>query len=117
MTPSQDPGVAAFGPPVALRGVVRYGGALAQRGYRLNAFLVAISRRENRAAYLQDETAAMARAGLSAEERALVERRDYPGMLAYGVNIYAVVKAGYVFGSTLMEIGAQMRGAPAGGTV
>jgi protocatechuate 4,5-dioxygenase alpha chain len=112
VTPVADRAAAAFGPAVALRGVVRYGGALAQRGFRLNAFLVGISRRENRDAYLRDEEAAMAAAGLDAHERALVRSRDYEGMLAYGVNIYAVVKAGYVFGATLMEIGRQMRGEP-----
>jgi len=110
VTAVADNGAAAFGPAVALRGVVRYGGALAQRGYRLNAFLVTVSRRENREAFLRDEEAAMVAAGLQEEERALVRRRDYPGMLAWGVNIYAVVKAGYVFGATLMEIGRQMRG-------
>lgn len=112
MTIAADTQPAAFGPAVALRGVVRYGGALAQRGYRLNAFLVAISRRENREAFLRDEEAAMAAAGLGDEERELVRRRDYVGMLAWGVNIYAVVKAGYVFGATLMEIGRLMRGEP-----
>ena len=115
MTARVDPAAVAFGPAVALRGVVRYGGAVAQRGYRLNAFLVNISRRENREAYLRDEEAAMAAAALSEQERALVRQRDYPGLLAYGVNIYAVVKAGYVFGATLMEIGRQMRGEPAEG--
>lgn len=99
---------AAFGPPANLRGVVRYQGELAQRGYRLNRFLVDISQRGNRAAYLADEEGAMERAGLSAQERDLVRRRDFDGMLHHGVNVYALVKSGYVFGVSILEIGRAM---------
>jgi hypothetical protein len=108
VTGAVDGAGAVFGPAIALR-VVRYGGALAQRGYRLNSFLVCISRRENRDRYMQDEEAAMAAAALNDRELELLRARDYAGMLAYGVNIYAVVKAGYVFGATLLDIGKQMR--------
>lgn len=103
--------LALFGPAVALQGVVRYRGELAQRGYRLNRFLVDISQHGARQAYLQDEEAALAAAELSETERELIRRRDYPGMLAYGVNVYALAKAGYVFGDTLMAIGQGMRAA------
>ena len=100
---------ALFGPPAALTGVVRYRGELAQQGYRLNRFLVDISQHDNRQAYLADEEGAMARASLSDQERALIRARDYSGMLAYGVNVYALAKAGYVFGDTLLAIGQGMR--------
>lgn len=100
---------AYFGPSAMLTGVVPYLGELAQQGYRLNRFLVDLSQHQNRQAYLDDEGAAMALAGLSAHECALIRLRDYNGMLAYGVNIYALVKAGYVFGNTLLEIGSIMR--------
>lgn len=100
---------ALLGPAAALTGVVRYRGELAQQGYRLNRFLVDISQRENRQAYLDDEEAAMARAELSDHERNLIRTRDYCGMLDWGVNIYALAKAGYVFGDTLLAIGQAMR--------
>lgn len=100
---------ALFGPAATLTGVVRYRGELAQQGYRLTRFLVDISQQENRQPYLDDEEQAMARAQLSAHECTLIRQRDYNGMLAYGVNIYALAKAGYVFGNTLLEIGDIMR--------
>ncbi len=113
MSPSAHPDrQALFGPPAALTGVVRYRGELAQQGYRLNRFLVDISQHQNRQTYLADEEAAMERAGLSAHERTLVRQRSYNAMLTYGVNVYALAKAGYVFGDTLMAIGALMRQAP-----
>lgn len=104
--------VALFGPASALTGVVNYRGELAQKGYQLNRFLLDISQHQNRQAYLDDEEAAMERAQLTAHERHLLRTRDYNAMLAYGVNIYALAKAGYVFGNTLMEIGAVMQSAP-----
>lgn len=100
---------ALLGPCAVLTGVVPYRGELAQQGYRLNSFLVDISQHQNRQNYLDDEDAAMALAGLSAHECGLIRQRDYNGMLAYGVNIYALAKAGYVFGNTLLEIGGIMR--------
>jgi hypothetical protein len=109
--PAQADRLALFGPAAALQGVVRYRGELAQRGYRLNRFLVGISQHGAREPYLRDEEAAMAAAGLSEHERALVRARDYPGMLAHGVNVYALAKAGYVFGDTLLAIGQGMRAA------
>ena len=99
-----------FGPAADIPGVIRYRGELAQGGFRLNRFLVWISQRENREAYLDDEEGAMACWSLTEAERALVRARDYDGLMAAGVNIYAIAKSGYVFGATLLEIGARMRG-------
>lgn len=99
-----------FGPAAVIHGIVRYRGEIAQRALRLNRFLISISHRDRRDAYLADEEAAMQEWQLSESERELVRARDYSGLLAAGVNIYAIAKSGYVFGSTLLEIGASMRG-------
>ena len=99
-----------FGPVANLESAARYRGELAQGALRLNRFLVHISQRNNRDAYLIDEEAAMKEWGLSPSERELVRHRDYEGLLLAGVNIYAIAKSGYVFGATLLEIGAAMRG-------
>lgn len=108
MTDADDAG--PFGPPADIRGIVRYRGEFAQPALRLNRFLVHVSRRENRAAFLADEEGTMARWNLTDTERALVRRRDYAGLLAAGANVYAIAKSGHVFGATLVEIGAAMRG-------
>jgi protocatechuate 4,5-dioxygenase alpha subunit len=99
-----------FGPPADIVGVGRYHGELAQGALRLNRFLIHISQRGNRESYLADEEGAMQAWGLAASERELVLRRDFVGLLAAGVNIYAIAKSGYVFGATLLEIGGAMRG-------
>lgn len=111
MTAADDGGAdGPFGPPAHIPGIVRYRGELAQQALRLNRFLVHISQRDNREAYLADEETGMERWQLTPAERALVRQRDYAGLLAAGVNIYAIAKSGYVFGATLLEIGAAMRG-------
>lgn len=110
MKPAAAGADSLFGPPANIPGVIRYRGELAQGGLRLNRFLIWISQRENRDAYLADEEGAMARWSLSEDECALVRTRDYGGLMAAGVNIYAIAKSGYVFGATLLEIGAHMRG-------
>ena len=99
-----------FGPPAGIAGIVRFGGEHAQRGFRMNRFLVFISRRENREAFLADEEACMQAWHLDEDEVALVRSRDYRAMLHGGANVYAIAKAGYVFGDTLMDIGKCMRG-------
>jgi gallate dioxygenase len=98
-----------FGPPARIPGIVRFGGEHAQRGYRLNRFLVHIARPDNRATFLADEEAQMRAWQLTAAEADLVRRRDYNGLLHAGVNVYAIAKSGYVFGDTLIDIGKRMR--------
>lgn len=99
-----------LGPRAQLRGVIRYGGALASRGLRLTEFLVAISRPGQREAFLADEAGTLARFGLDEAEQALVRERDYAGLLEAGAHVYAVAKSGHAFGATLMDIGARLRG-------
>lgn len=99
-----------LGPRAHLRGVIRYGDALASRGLRLTGFLVAISQVGQREAFLADEAGTMARFGLNEAEQALVRARDYAGLLAAGAHVYAVAKSGHAFGATLMDIGARLRG-------
>lgn len=109
MSSAQD-GVGLFGPPAHIPGAGLYRGELAQQALQLNRFLVHASLRENRQRFLDDEEAEMARWGLPEAQRDLIRRRDYAGLLAAGVNIYALAKSGHVFGATLLDIGARMRG-------
>jgi len=99
-----------LGPRVPLRGQVQYTGEIARKGYRLTAFITSLTNPDNRARLRDDSEAYMASFGLSEEEAEMIRQRDCMGMFHYGVNIYAVAKAGTVLGVPLPEIGARMRG-------
>ena len=101
---------ALLGPTVPLRGLCRMTPQRAQRGYRLNGFLTGMRDPARRAAFRADAEASMAAAGLNAQERELVRRRDYEGMLDYGASVVAIGKAAAALGTTLMDRGALARG-------
>ena len=81
-----------------------------RRGYRLNKMCGSLCSPANREAFRQDEEAYMARFSLSEEEKALVRKRDFAGLIAAGTNIYFMLKIGSVTGNSLYRMGAQMRG-------
>ena len=70
----------------------------------------ALSQASRREAFRQDEEAFMSEYGLTDEEKQLVRKRDFPGLLAAGGNIYFLLKLGAVTGNGLYRMGAQMRG-------
>ena len=61
-------------------------------------------------AFQQDPVAYLESYGVSPEERRLVLERDWPGLLAAGVNIYVLTKLMAVTGTSLLQAGAAMRG-------
>lgn len=81
-----------------------------RRGLRLNRMCGSLCSPQNREAFKRDEEAYMARFGLSEEERDLIRRRDFAGMIHAGMNIYWMLKIGSVTGNSLYRMGAQMRG-------
>lgn len=80
------------------------------RCYRLNAFLHDLVSPEARAAFLADEECEFERAGLSTEERDLVRRRDWRGLIHYGAIFFVLEKLGAVLGVSNLHIYAAMRG-------
>jgi gallate dioxygenase len=80
------------------------------RAYRLNHFLHDLIVPELRASFLEDQEAAFERAGLSDEERDLVRRRDWRGLIRYGVIFFMLEKLGAVVGVSNLHIYAAMRG-------
>ena len=80
------------------------------QGYRLNKLCGSLCDPENRNAFKADEEAYMARFGLSEQERSLIRKRDFAGMIDAGMNIYWMLKMGAVTGNSLYRMGAQMRG-------
>ena len=80
------------------------------RAYRLNKFLHGMTRPDHRARFLADEEAAFEAAGLAPQERELVRRRDWRGLIHYGVIFFMLEKLGAVVGVSNLHIYAAMRG-------
>ncbi len=80
------------------------------KGYRLNRFLHSLVEPEARAAFRADEGKAMAAAGLSEEEQALIRHRDWRGLIHYGAIFFVLEKLAAVTGVSNLDIYASMRG-------
>jgi gallate dioxygenase len=80
------------------------------KAYRLNDFLHRLIEPAHRARFLADPEGAFEDAGLTAEERDLVRRRDWRGMIHYGVIFFMLEKLGAVVGVSNLHIYAAMRG-------
>ena len=80
------------------------------KAYRLNKFLHDMIDPAHRQRFLADPEASFAEAGLTEEERDLVRRRDWRGMIHYGVIFFMLEKLGAVVGVSNLHIYAAMRG-------
>ncbi len=78
--------------------------------FRINKFLHDLVEPEHRAEFKADPEAAFEAAGLTAEERDLIRRRDWRGMIHYGVIFFMLEKLGAVTGVSNLHIYAAMRG-------
>jgi protocatechuate 4,5-dioxygenase alpha subunit len=95
---------------IAIQGGYVFTGANSARSYRLNKMAASLTAPENRAKFQADEDAYMRAQNLSDQERDLVARRDWKGMMEYGASIYLVIKIGGALGHSLPEIGAHTAG-------
>jgi gallate dioxygenase len=93
-----------------LSGTYPFNFARSVKTYRLNDFLHRMVEPAHRARFLADPEAAFAAAGLTEEERDLVRRRDWRGMIHYGVIFFVLEKLGAVVGVSNLHIYAAMRG-------
>lgn len=82
----------------------------ARRGYRLNKLCGSLCAPANRDAFKRDEEAYMSRFDLTEDEKQLIRKRDFGGLIEAGLNIYWMLKLGSVTGNSLYRMGAQMRG-------
>jgi len=94
----------------ALPGTYPFTHARSLKGYRMNKFLHGLTNPTQRELFLRDEEAAYTRAGLSDEEKDLLRRRDWRGMIHYGVIFFVLEKLGAVLGVSNLHIYAAMRG-------
>ena len=80
------------------------------KGFRINHFLHSLTDPKVRKAFREDEEATLAAADLSDEERDLISRRDWIGMIHYGVIFFMLEKLGAVTGVPNPAIYASMKG-------
>ncbi|OYW43946.1 MAG: protocatechuate 3,4-dioxygenase [Sphingomonadales bacterium 12-68-11] len=80
------------------------------KGFRLNHFLHSLTEPAMRKLFREDEEAAYEKGGLTEEERDLVRRRDWIGMIHYGVIFFMLEKLGAVTGIGNIDIYAAMKG-------
>ena len=80
------------------------------KSYRVSKFLHALVEPGHRARFRADEQACMREAGLSDDERGLVARRDWRGLLHYGVIFFLLEKLAAVSGVSNLHVYAAMRG-------
>jgi len=80
------------------------------KAYRLNDFLHRLVDPAHRQAFLEAPEPLFDAFGLTEEERDLVRRRDWRGMIHYGVIFFMLEKLGAVVGVSNLHIYAAMRG-------
>jgi gallate dioxygenase len=83
---------------------------VAVKAFRLNDYLHRMVEPAHREAFMADPDASFGAAGLTDEERDLIRRRDWRGLLHYGVIFFMLEKLGAVTGVSNLHIYAAMRG-------
>jgi len=82
------------------------------KAWRLNDFLHNLIEPAHRKLFLADPETAFTNHKLSDEEKDLLRRRDWRGMIHYGVTFFMLEKLGAVVGTTNLHIYAAMKGIP-----
>jgi gallate dioxygenase len=95
-----------------LEGTYPYTLARSLKGYRLTHFLHELVHPEHRKRFLDDPETLFKEFNLTEEECDLVRRRDWRGMIHYGVSFFMLEKLGAVLGVSNLHIYAAMRGQP-----
>jgi len=80
------------------------------KAYRLNHFLHQLIQPDYRRRFLAEPEPMFNEAGLTDEERDLVRRRDWLGLLRYGVIFFLLEKLAAVVGTTNLHVYAAFRG-------
>ena len=80
------------------------------KGYRLNKFLHRLTDSAWRAQFRANQEALFESSALTAEERELVRRLDWRGMIRYGVSFFMLEKLAAVVGVSNLHVYAAMRG-------
>jgi protocatechuate 4,5-dioxygenase alpha chain len=91
-------------------GTTLFDGEQAMKGYALNKMCFSFNEAANRDAFVRDEDAYCARYGLNDAQRAAVRRRNVPGLIAAGGNVYYLAKFAGILGLDVQDLGALQTG-------
>jgi gallate dioxygenase len=94
----------------AIKGTYPFDIATSVRAYRLNKYLNAMKIPEHRDLFNRDPEASFERAGLSEEERAMIRKRDWIGLIRYGAIFFVLEKLVRQDKVANAEVYAAMRG-------
>lgn len=78
--------------------------------YELNRFMYDLAERERREAFQEDPHAFLDGYELTADERRLIEERDWSALLDRDVSVYILANMASAVGLTLVDVGARFRG-------
>jgi protocatechuate 4,5-dioxygenase, alpha chain len=93
-----------------LPGTVVFTGEQSRRGYRINRMAMSLTDAANRASFVADEAGYMRSMGLDADEIAMIDRRDWHGLLEHGGSIYLLIKIAGALGVSIQEVGRHTAG-------
>ena len=89
-------------------GTYVFNGKRCREGYHLNKFCKSLDVAANRDAFKADESTYLDQYPMTAEQRSLVEARDWLGMLQVGGNIYYTFKLAALDGLNMQDVGGAM---------
>jgi protocatechuate 4,5-dioxygenase, alpha chain len=91
-------------------GTTLFNAQRSRQGYHLNMFCMSLMKDENRKAFKADERAYLAKFPMTEEQRQVILKRDWNGMLRLGGNIYYTSKLGATDGLSFQNLAALMTG-------
>lgn len=86
-------------------------GEICSRSYALNRFAFAFKHAGHRRRFEQAPEVVMEEFGLTDEQKALVRRRDWTGLVANGGHHFNIIKIAAAVGESHLHVGAHMCGA------
>ena len=91
-------------------GTILFDAERSRQGYHLNMFCMSLMKDENRKAFRADEAGYLQRFPMTPEQREVILKRDWNGMLELGGNIYYTAKLAATDGLSFQQIAAMMTG-------
>jgi protocatechuate 4,5-dioxygenase, alpha chain len=93
-----------------LPGTIVFDADRSREGYHLNMFCMSMMKPENRTAFKANERAYLDKWPMTEEQKQVILKRDWNGMLRLGGNIYFTAKLAATDGLSFQQIAAKMSG-------